>query len=89
MYRRTLLSRPPKQIVSSGRSAFTSLFGMGRGGARFGETPVNKNSGVFLSGENTFCPEVSSGMILLRENEAKSNQFFKVEVSGGLLVFLG
>jgi len=45
-YRRTLLSPPPKQIVSLGSYSFTTLFGMGRGGAYMSKTPTHKNSGA-------------------------------------------
>lgn len=40
----TLLSPPANQKVSSGQDAFTSLFGMGRGGAHLGKTRANRNS---------------------------------------------
>ena len=62
---RTLLSPPPKEPVSSGHDAFTSLFGMGRGGSRRGKTRANEN---FSTGQVGMLP------IFLTSNASLENR---------------
>ena len=86
---RTLLSRPPKEQVSSGQDTFTSLFGMGRGGSYLGKTRANENFSAGQVGMFPFCLQYSGatkrnpGQLPLRGEEVGHNMLNHREITAG------